>query len=83
MQTPKRSNHAPFGGSAPRLGLTPALTGTAPAARSEENGRLNLDGGRLDPNRGCVRGRMLRLGQMTLLLDATLGATGFGEINGN
>ena len=41
-----------------RWGLTPGLTGTAPATRSEENNRLNDDGGWLDHNQGCVRSRI-------------------------
>jgi hypothetical protein len=40
------------------IGLTPALTGTAPAARRGEDGGRNNDGGSEDRLRGCVRGRM-------------------------
>jgi len=55
---PERKLYASFGGSAPRLALTPALTGTAPNALSAEDKRLGVDGGWLDQNRGRARGRM-------------------------
>ena len=64
-----------FSDAAPK-GLTLALTGTALAARSWEAIRLNYDVGTMGYLKGCVRGRTLRLGKMTLMLFAvTHGAT--------
>jgi hypothetical protein len=52
-----------FGGSAPRWCLTLALTGTALAARSREDKRLNGDVSSKVHLQGRVRGRMPRLGK--------------------
>jgi hypothetical protein len=63
LHAPNLSDIACFGGSARRLGLTPALTGTALAARSRGDKRMNDDTSSKDYLQGCVRRRMLRLGQ--------------------
>lgn len=45
------------------MDLTLGLTGTAPAARVEGDGRLNDGVGLMDYPKGRVRGRILRLGR--------------------
>jgi hypothetical protein len=59
------------------MGLTQALTGTALAARTEDDSRLHGDVAMTGYLKGCVRGRTLRLGKATPLFDGALGATGF------
>jgi hypothetical protein len=71
--------HAP----APRWCLTPALTGTALAARSREDKRLNGDVSSKVHLQGRVRGRMPRLGMTTMLLAATTDATGLSVMKKN
>jgi len=80
LNAPKRMLLARLGGSAPRSGLTQALTGTTLAARTKEDRRLHDDFGSMGYLKGCVRCRTLRLGMTAHAFAGVRSTAGFGVI---